>query len=231
MSELKIRILGISGTPVKDGNCDKLVQESLKAAEEVGNVDTDFITLADKSIAMCQHCQYCIQNKTACKIQDDAQMIYEKIKIADGIILASPVWLRTLAPPIMILFSRTRSIIFYSHEFRNKVAGAIAVGWFGRGMENTLSQLKLIMERYMMIPIADGSAISSTFAFGERADYMPGGALDHKVGVRSVRNVGYRVAEIARMIKFATDAGIGVPPEFQIMATGAALKRKSKGKE
>ncbi len=58
MRDIRVRILGISGTPVKGGNCDRLVKESLKAAKQIGNVETEFVTLADKKIAMCQHCQH-----------------------------------------------------------------------------------------------------------------------------------------------------------------------------
>ena len=67
-----IKILGISGTPVEDGNCGTMVKEALKVAEELsdpklGHVETEFITLADKEIAMCKHCQWCIENRSPCK--------------------------------------------------------------------------------------------------------------------------------------------------------------------
>ncbi|MFC2052452.1 flavodoxin family protein [Chloroflexota bacterium] len=225
---MRVQILGISGTPVKDGNCDKLVQASLQAAEEIDGVETEFITLADKEIAMCQHCQYCIVNKTDCKIKDDAQPIFEKMKQADGIIIGAPTWLRTVAPPILILLSRARSIMFRTYEFRNKVAGAITVSWFGRGMDMAALEILLIESRFMMIPVVQGMATSSAVAFGRRAEYMEHGALDDVGGMVSVRGVGYRVAEVARMIKYATDAGIVVPPEYQVTTSGGTIKRKSR---
>ncbi len=225
---MRVQVLGISGTPVKDGNCDKLVQASLQAAEEIEGVETEFITLADKKIAMCQHCQYCIENSTDCKIKDDAQPIFEKIKQADGLIIGAPTWLRTVAPPILILLSRARSIMFRTHEFRNKVAGAITVSWFGRGMDLAALEILLIESRFMMIPVVQGMATSSAVALGKRAEYMEHGALDDVYGMVSVRGVGYRVAEVARMIKYATDAGIVVPPEYQVTTSGATIKRKSK---
>lgn len=225
---MRVQVLGISGTPVKDGNCDKLVQASLQAAEEIEGVETEFITLAGKEIAMCQHCQYCIENSTDCKIKDDAQPILEKIKQADGVIIGAPTWLRTVAPPILILLSRARSIMFRTHEFRNKVAGAITVSWFGRGMDLADLEILLIESRFMMIPVVQGMATSSAVALGKRAEYMEHGALDDVYGMVSVRGVGYRVAEVARMIKYATDAGIVVPPEYQVTTSGATIKRKSK---
>lgn len=228
---MKIKILGVSATPVKNGNCDKLVQEALRAAEEIESIETEFIPLADKSIAMCQHCQYCIENKTECKIKDDAQMIFQKMKEADGIIIGAPTWLRTVAPLILVLLSRARNIMFITHEFRNKVAGAITLSWFGRGMDLAAQQILLVESRFMMIPVAQGMATASTVALGKRAAYMEHGALDDPVGVVSVRNVGYRVAEVAKMIKYAIEAGVGVPPEYQITTSGTTLKPKGKKQE
>ena len=220
----KVHILGISGSPVLDGNCDKLVKVALKAAEEIEGVETEFIPLADKEIAMCKHCQYCVNNKTGCRIQDDAQPIYERMKACDGLIFGAPTWLRTIAPPLLILLSRTRYQLFFSPEFRNKVAGALTVGWFGRGMDITTMEILHIVLRYMMIPVAEGMAITSSVALGKRAEYMEEGVLDNKAGLIQAKGVGYRVAEVARMIKYATEAGVGVPPEYQITSTGATLK-------
>ena len=70
--------MGISGTPVKDGDYDKVVQAALKAAKDVDIIETELITLADNKIAMCEHCQYCMENRTVYKIQDYAQMLYKE---------------------------------------------------------------------------------------------------------------------------------------------------------
>jgi len=96
---MSVKILGISGTTVLDGNCDKLVKHALTSAEEVGEVETEFIALAGKKIAVCDHCQYCVENQTYCKIEDDANPIWERIAACDGVILGAPTWLRTVAPP------------------------------------------------------------------------------------------------------------------------------------
>lgn len=221
----EIRILGISGTPIKDGNCDTVVRAALESAEELGQVETEFITMADKEVTYCRHCQYCITNKTSCKIKDDAQHIWERIGAADALIVGAPTWLRTVAPPIVNLLSRTRYILFYSHEWRNKVVGTLSLGWFGTGLDYTLAILDNMFARFYMIPVARGSAISSTMAYGQRADYMPNGVLDDKRGIVSVRNVGWRVVEVARMIKHAERTGVGVPPEYQVTATGGTVKR------
>jgi len=224
----KVHILGISGTPVLDGNCDKLTQHALKAAEEVGDVETEFITLAGKKIAVCDHCQYCVENQTYCKIKDDANPIWERINACDGLILSAPCWLRTVAPPILMLLSRCRYQMFFGFDFRNKVAGALTLGWFGTGMDIATLELMHVASRFMMIPVAEGMAISSGVAKGERATYMEHGVLDDKRGVISARNVGYRVAEVAKMVKYAEANGVGVAPEYQITTSGGTVRRKPK---
>jgi len=224
----QVHILGISGTPVLDGNCDKLTQYALKAAEELDNVETEFITLAGKQIAVCDHSQYCVENRTYCHIKDDANPIWDRIKACDGLILAAPTWLRTVAPPLLMLFSRCRYQMFFGFDFRNKVVGALTLGWFGTGMDIATLEIMHVASRFMMIPVVEGMAISSGVAKGDRASYMEHGVLDDKRGLIQARNVGYRVAEVSKMVKYAEDNSIGVPPEYQVTTSGGTVKRKPK---
>lgn len=209
---MKVRILGVSGAPIKDGNCDKLVQEALKAAAEAfEGVETEFITLADKKIAACVHCQWCIENRAPCKVKDDFQMVYEAMQRADGMILGGPTWDLTLSPHLLNLVSRTRESTFFHHRFRNLPAGALTLGWFGWGMEWAISVLYSLIQTLEMIPVAYSTAVVSTMAYGQRAAYMEHGVLDDLYGVLGARLVGRRVAELARMIKYAKEAGLEVP--------------------
>ena len=95
-------------------------------------------------------------------------------------------------------------------------------------MDIATLELMHVASRFMMIPVAEGMAISSGVAKGERASYMEHGVLDVKRGVISARNVGYRVAEVAKMVKYAEADGIGVAPEYQITTSGGTVKRKPK---
>ena len=46
MITVNVKMLGISGTPIKGGNCDTMVQEALKSAAQVPGVEAEFLTLA-----------------------------------------------------------------------------------------------------------------------------------------------------------------------------------------
>jgi len=224
LDEVKVRILGISATPIKDGNCDKAVQEALKAAAELGDVETEFITLADKNIAMCKHCQWCIENMQPCKVQDDFQMVFEKMKESDGLILGGPTWFATLSPHLLILFSRMRYYVFFTHALRNKVVGAVTVGFLGFGMQRALETVETLAWAGNMVSVGGASTLSSTRVFGQRPAYLEHGVLDDKYGMREVKMMGGRVVEIARMIKYATEAGLVLPEKYKRTVTGAILR-------
>ncbi|MBI2829572.1 MAG: flavodoxin family protein [Chloroflexi bacterium] len=96
----KVRILGISGSPRKAGNTAEMVKFTLAAAESMGYVETEYITLADYKLFPCNDCKKCIGfNKPA----DDPMMCYEypedemwklreKEREADAILLGFPVY-------------------------------------------------------------------------------------------------------------------------------------------
>ncbi|HEX77054.1 MAG TPA: flavodoxin family protein [Dehalococcoidia bacterium] len=223
-----IKLLGISATPIKGGNCDALVQEALKTAQGLGDVDTEFVTLADKEVAMCRHCQWCIQNRAPCKIEDDYHSIVNQILGSDGLILGAPTWSMTLSPPLLNLWSRFRYFNFFTADLRNKVVGALTLGWFGFGMDKALDVIETLAGISMMLPVARAGAVVSTAAFGQRAAYMEHGVLDDTLGMARVRAVAERVVEVARMIKYAKEAGIMPPPDQLVTLTGAHLKPAGK---
>jgi multimeric flavodoxin WrbA len=221
---LSVNILGISGTVVKGGNCDKLVQEALRAAAGLENVNTDFVTLSDRNVAACRHCQWCIENRKPCRYEDDMQAIYAKMEWADGMILASPTWGYTTAPPLINLLSRGRYHSFMTDTFRNKPVGALTLGWFGFGMDHALTTILNYVSARSMIPVSRAFALSSSAAYGERAAYMKNGVLDDKAGVARVKSAALRVVEVTRMIKYATGAGIVTPEAGTV--TGGRLPKK-----
>ncbi len=207
------KILGISGTNIKDGNCDKAVQAALESAAQMADIETEFITLADKKIMACKHCQHCIKNMVPCKFEDDANGIIDKMAEADGMIWGSPVWTHTIAPQLINLTSRARYHVFFTGDFRNIVFGTVTVCWFGVGEEFALMTMEAIGSNWLMIPVGRGWAKISEAAYGKRPAYMEHGVLDDSAGMLRIRLVGTRVAEIAKKIKYANEAKIGLPPK------------------
>ncbi len=96
----KTKILGINGSPRKSGNTSEMIKYTLKAAESLGYVETEYINLSDYHFSYCTDCKKCIgYNKPA----DDPMMCYEdpenqthilraKEEEADGVLLGFPVY-------------------------------------------------------------------------------------------------------------------------------------------
>ncbi len=103
-----IKVLGISGSPRKGGNTERLLDEALRGAEEEG-ADIVRLRVADYHITPCTECLQCSQ-KGACVIQDDMQGLYPILLESDILILASPVFFYGLTAWAKALVDRTQAL-------------------------------------------------------------------------------------------------------------------------
>ena len=121
-----MKAIGIVGSPRKNGNTELLTTHTLKAIAEEG-LDTELIRLAGLEIKPCNACMVC-QKEERCPIVDDLSPIYLKMKEADAIILASPVYYGSATALIKALMERTGYISRWNGEpFSGKVGGSLVV--------------------------------------------------------------------------------------------------------
>ena len=122
----KIKAIGIVGSPRKNGNTEIITKHTLKAVDEEG-IETELITLAGLNIQPCNACMACASKET-CPIDDDVFLIYQKMKAADAIILASPVYFGSATALIKALMERTGCIGHSQGRiWAGKVGGALVV--------------------------------------------------------------------------------------------------------
>ncbi|MCJ7606196.1 MAG: flavodoxin family protein [Dehalococcoidales bacterium] len=81
-------ILGIGGSPRKDGNSDILLKEILAGAARAGAA-TEEVQLRDLHFQSCIGCEGCRPDHI-CKVKADMQQLYPKISAAQGLALVSP---------------------------------------------------------------------------------------------------------------------------------------------
>lgn len=86
-----IRLIAFACSPRHDGNTDTLLDAALEGAEEAGACIERF-DLREMKIAPCQHCGGCIGGTGRCVIEDDMQRLYDPLRAADRIIIASPIF-------------------------------------------------------------------------------------------------------------------------------------------
>ncbi len=103
-----IKLFGIAGSPRRGGNSDILLDEVLRGAKDAGS-DAEKIVAASMKIAPCNECGSC--NSTGeCIIDDDMQMVYQKLRDADRIILATPVFFAGVSAHAKMLIDRCQAL-------------------------------------------------------------------------------------------------------------------------
>ena len=121
-----MKAIGIVGSPRKGGNTEILTKHTLKAIAEEG-LDTELIRLAGLDIRPCNACMVC-KDEERCPIDDDLWPVYIKMKEADAIILASPVYFSSVTALLKGLMERAGFIAAFSGGvFQGKVGGPLVV--------------------------------------------------------------------------------------------------------
>jgi multimeric flavodoxin WrbA len=105
-----MKIVGLAGSPRKNGNTDTLLQKVAQGAKTQG-AETTLFYLNDLNIRGCQACYAC--KKTGkCAVNDDMTGIYRAIDEANAVIFGSPIYFgrftAQLAPAMDRLFAYLR---------------------------------------------------------------------------------------------------------------------------
>jgi multimeric flavodoxin WrbA len=217
----EVRILGISGSPRKNGNTTKLVTKALEGAMGVSGVKTEMYEMAAKKIRHCLACYDC-HHTGACAFKDDFQDFVERYMEADGIIWGAPVYHMSIPASMKAALDRLgNSDIGHWSKLGggfprySKVCGVLTVGGsrYG-GQELTMSFLInscLIMNgvvvsgdtlvgSYIGAPaLAVPTKVDKTTGINwvKRRDLV----LDDEKGIECAINLGKRVAEMTRIVK------------------------------
>ncbi|MBW1820785.1 MAG: NAD(P)H-dependent oxidoreductase [Deltaproteobacteria bacterium] len=103
-------ILGLQGSPRKNGNTDYLLKAFMNEAENSG-VKTHIIEVAKKNIIPCRGCGFCEKNGK-CVIDDDdmAGEIYSLLRQADVIVTATPIFFYSVTAQLKALIDRSQTL-------------------------------------------------------------------------------------------------------------------------
>lgn len=167
---MKPNILIVLGSPRKKGNSATLAAKLAEGAAAMG-AQTETIYLNGLDIKPCQGCGKC-QRKSAkgCVIQDDMIPLHAKLKAADAVVLASPVYWFNLSAQIKIFIDRLYAVgvgprnIFQGKNFALVLTYADADP-FTSGAVNALRSFQ-DMCRYLEANI-EGMVYGSAWGAGE----------------------------------------------------------------
>ena len=220
----EVKILGIVGSPRKNGNTARLVQKALEGAMRVPGVKTELYQMAGKKIHHCTACFKCFQTG-ACAFKDDLQDFMRRYLEADGILMGAPVYHMAVPASMKAALDRLANCIISSSVMQgknmpmfNKICGLLTVGaaHYG-GQETTLSFLvnsSLIMNGIVVagntiqgdyIGVGSQLPVPEELSKAERLNKKDLILGDEK-GLTLAVDLGKRVAEITRVVRAGMSA-------------------------
>jgi multimeric flavodoxin WrbA len=120
-------ILVFKSSPRLNGNSTTLADQAALGAREAG-AHVEVFDLAEMDVHPCDACDSCRQTAGVCIIEDDMQQLYPKLRQADGIILASPVYWFTFSAQLKLFIDRWYAMGSGEvHELAGKRFGIILV--------------------------------------------------------------------------------------------------------
>lgn len=112
------KVLIISSSARKGGNSDTLCDQYMLGAQAAGH-QVEKVRLAEKEIGFCRGCLAC-EKTGSCIQKDDMAELLEKLKAADVVALASPVYFYTVCARLKNFIDRTVPLYPYK-GFAGKV--------------------------------------------------------------------------------------------------------------
>jgi multimeric flavodoxin WrbA len=104
------RVIIVKGSPREHGN-SALLAEQVAAGAEAAGAEVESFYLHGMNIQPCDACDFC-QGEAGidCVINDDMQILYPKIREADAIVYASPVYWFTVSAQMKLFMDRCYSL-------------------------------------------------------------------------------------------------------------------------
>ncbi len=113
---MKKNILVISTSPRKGGNSETLADALIRGAKEAGN-QVEKVCLYDKTIGFCKGCLGCLKSHR-CVIHDDADIIAQKMRQADVLVFATPIYYYEMCGQMKTMLDRANPLYESDYRFR-----------------------------------------------------------------------------------------------------------------
>ena len=182
-----MKIIGICGSP-REGATEFLLKKALSDLEKEESFETQFLTVKDKNISPCIHCNDCVESKGKCSISDDMDEIYEALRQADGIIMASPIHFGSISAQLKAVIDRCQAMIMEDLDiFKNKVGISIVVGGDrSGGQELAIQQINTFYLLNKIIPVSGGSFGANLGACLWSQDGGAEGVMEDEYGLKTL---------------------------------------------
>lgn len=119
MSATAKKVLGILGSPRRDGNAAQLLESALKGARSAG-AETERMDLAAMRISPCMECRHCEESASCSQTRDDMGLIYARVRQVDAIALSSPVFFMGLTAQTKAMIDRCQCFWVEKYQMKRR---------------------------------------------------------------------------------------------------------------
>ncbi len=149
-----MKVVGINGSPRKDGNTSILIDTVFSQLDSEG-IETERIQLGGKKIRGCMACLKCFENKDRhCSNDSDIlNELLDKMIEADGIIVGSPTYFANVTAEVKALIDRAGIVAIANDYMLQRKVGAAVVAVRRAGATDAFSAInKLFFINQMIVP-------------------------------------------------------------------------------
>lgn len=183
-----MNVLAINSSARKDGNTSILIGTVFEELNKEG-IETEMVQLSGKMIEPCKACWACGGRKHCVHKKDVFQEIFEKMTLADGIILGSPVYTANISANMQALLERVSVVTNMNRSenlFQHKVGAAVTAARRG----GALSALDAMNHFFMLQNMFVVGSSYWPMAYGQ----MPRDVQSDSEGLETMRNLGRNMA-------------------------------------
>lgn len=180
-----MKVIGIVGSPRKNGNTNIVVQQILGGAAEAG-AETRTFLLNEMNYRGCQACDYC-KSHEKCKLEDDLTELFEEMAGAEGMVFGAPIYFAQFSGQMRLFLDRCYSLI--NSDFSARLpAGKKAVIVGAQGMPDPTAYKGVFGEFEGQISQFAGMDVKDTLVVA--GYHAPGEVKDNAELMLKAKNTG-----------------------------------------
>ena len=189
-----MKVIAMNSSARKDGNTAIAINTIFEELNKEG-IETEMIQLANTIINPCIACWACAHQGNCVNRKDQFHEIFEKLKTADGIILASPVYSANISANMQAFLERAAVVTDMNrdtNDFKYKVGAAICAARRS-GAVNTVDAMNHFFLNHEMF------VVGSTYwnmVYGQ----MPGDVQNDEEGLTNMKNIGQNMAYLLNIL-------------------------------
>ena len=206
-----MKVVGFNGSPKQTGNTYHALRAVMEPLEQQG-IQTEIIHVGGQALRGCIGCRGCaqLQNETCVLPDDGVNGWIQKMKEADGILLASPVYFANIAGSMKCFLDRAFYVCSNNGGLLRHKVGAVAAAVRRTGglpavdtMTHYLSYSEMVMPGANYWNVIHGRT--------------PGEVLQDEEGLQDLRILGKNMAWLLRLMEYGRQAVPAPQPEEKII--------------